>query len=135
MKEAFEDENGDKEAKGFGDDEEIVDPEKLTPYLIDLLNNADLVEEAYTLMGISKQLEDLSNLEKKHRDLEIGGWGSIVVVIEEEDDNGSTLEKGNTTIIRETDEIDDELQARYLEFLEEQFEGDDLQINDTMNED
>ena len=74
-----------------------------------MLTNAELVEEAYTLFDISKSLREFAELEKKYKDSTVSGWGSVVVIIEEEDDNGSTLEKGETTIIRETNEIDEEI--------------------------
>ena len=37
-------------------------------------------------------------------------------------------------ITREKNEIDEVMQARYLDFLEQQFETNFLEINDTMND-
>jgi hypothetical protein len=55
-------------------------------------------------------------------------------VEEEEEEEGNLLSKGPSNVYREMDEIDEVLQARYLEFLEQEFETNLLQVNDTMNE-
>lgn len=50
------------------------------------------------------------------------GWGSVIIVEEEEEEEGNLLSKGPSNVYREMDEIDEVLQARYLEFLEQEFE-------------
>ena len=44
------------------------------------------------------------------------------------------ISRGPSKIQREKNEIDEVMQSRYLQFLEEQFEGKLLEMNDTMNE-
>lgn len=97
---------------------EIIEADDLTPEQNYLVTNAELVEEAFMLIGISKQLEELEQLQQEYKDGIPSGWGSVIIVEEEEEDNGNTISKGSSNIYREKDEIDEVMQSRYLDFLE-----------------
>ena len=62
------------------------------------------------------------------------GWGSIIIVEEDEEEEGNLISRGPSMIYREMDEIDEVMQARYLAFLEDEFETNLFEVNDTMKD-
>ena len=100
------------------EDMDIIEAEDLTPEQNYLVTNAELVEEAFMLIGISKQLEELEDLQRKYPDGTSSGWGSVIIVEEDEEESGNLISKGPSKITRQEDEIDEVMQSRYLDFLE-----------------
>ena len=72
-------------------------------------------------------------MQNEHTYVDSTGWGSDITIEEDADEDGYVISREPAIITREMNEFDWIMQHRYLDYLEEQFETNFLQINDTMN--
>jgi hypothetical protein len=82
------------------------------------------------LQAISNNLEDLVETLKEFGGAEAEGWGSMIIIDEDiiEDGYSNTMMKRPGGILRVPDHEDLIFQARYLDFLEDQFKQKEVEL-------
>ena len=63
--------------------------------------------------------EELEDLQQEYKNGDSSGWGSVIIIEEDEYEEGNMVAKGPSKIMREKNEVDEVMQSRYLQFLED----------------